>query len=99
MWILWRPKPRATAAQDIARVHGRLLPTRRAAPSSGQGSITWMGLALITVGSVGQSRVRSPAGSPRAGLGVPVCPARTGVLAADNAGRSGAGLRLAGRRL
>src|ERR1700691_2201086 len=53
MWIRWRPRPRATAAQDIARVHGRLFPTRRAAHPSGQGSITWMALSLMTVGSVG----------------------------------------------
>src|SRR6202046_5283120 len=53
MGIRWRATPRATAAQDSARVHGRLCPARRAAPSSGQGSITWMALALITVGSVG----------------------------------------------
>jgi amino acid transporter len=40
-------------AQGIAAVHGRPLPARRAAHRPARGSITWVALALLTVGSVG----------------------------------------------
>ena len=52
MWIRWRPHPRPLG-RDIAGVYDRLLLTRRAARPPAQGSITWIALALITVGSVG----------------------------------------------
>jgi glutamate:GABA antiporter len=40
-------------AQGIAAIHGRPLPARRAAHRPARGSITWVTLALLTVGSVG----------------------------------------------
>jgi glutamate:GABA antiporter len=53
MWVWRRRQPRATLAQGIAAVHGRPVLARRAAQRPARGLITWMALALITVGSVG----------------------------------------------
>jgi glutamate:GABA antiporter len=53
MWVWRRMHPRATLARDIAAVHDRTLLARRAAHRPARGSITWMALALLTVGSVG----------------------------------------------
>jgi glutamate:GABA antiporter len=53
MWARRRRHPRATLTHDVAAVHGRLFLGRRAAHARGRGSITWVALALITVGTVG----------------------------------------------
>jgi glutamate:GABA antiporter len=53
MWFRRRWQSRATLAPGTAALHGRTLLGRRAARPPSRGLITWMALALITVGSVG----------------------------------------------
>jgi glutamate:GABA antiporter len=50
MWERWRWQPRATPS---AQAHGGSLLAHRAAHRSARKSITWVALALITVGSIG----------------------------------------------
>ncbi len=52
MWERRRREPRATPATGNAPIRGRRLATRAARPA-GAKSITWVALAFITVGSVG----------------------------------------------
>jgi glutamate:GABA antiporter len=52
MWERWRQQPRATLAAASAPVHGRPFAVHRGHRTAGK-SITWVALALITVGSVG----------------------------------------------
>jgi amino acid transporter len=53
MWERWRRVPRAALAPSDGAAHGRLLLARRAARPTGGKLITWVTLAFITVGSVG----------------------------------------------
>src|SRR6516225_6742330 len=53
MFVRSRRQPRATLAGGMAQGHGRPLPVRQAAHPPAQIFITWVTLALLTVGSVG----------------------------------------------
>ncbi len=53
MWERWRRQPRAALAPGGSTTHSRLLMHRRAKPQAAGKLITWVTLAFITVGSVG----------------------------------------------
>jgi glutamate:GABA antiporter len=53
MWERWHQQPRATLAAANVPVHSRPLVAHRAARPGARKLITWVALALITVGSVG----------------------------------------------